>query len=1257
MKILIFIIFYIIFKENVGQIYKTSFFPGIISILAITDSSIDFYYYTTFAKNIVLKYNFELEEQKISSTSEGDMISLCYIWDDTYKQIYIIVKNYLYVLEKQFIDYIKLDYLTDRYSVLVLDECIGDEETTIYCSLFISFINSENKLEIYKFKFQYSTIQYSLLISKKIDLINSSGQISLNNCDYISCHKAKDGSDSDVLVCFYENGNSEIVAISLNKDSLELEKEMKFKKNSGAKSIKSVLFDNNKKVFVCYINNNDNIACITFDETQNIFLNEFKYIEKMTQPQRYFSIDYFSQPNQYILSAYSSETEFEYIIFDENMNILDGNSIKNIEITPCTDDSSLLSITIYYYSNYRIAKKCGNEGFSNNLISDVAISKSFSLEQIIITDNLNELPNSSLLADKTITDTISSSNNLNGYLTDRISLSTISEIITSTNSIKTSILSEENTSKGSIFDSTIPYSEISTNFQSIIQSSLINSVKISTNIKTNIASETISTNIKGNISSETISTNLKTNNLFSDEMTTNPKLTILLSDEIISNIKSSGLSSDRIITDIKSSSILSDENFSFFKDENIDYEGKTIKIKTNKTLEIFINNLEKLIGEVNIEEIYEITADHFKIKISPINYKEFDTDNSFINFLDCENTLRKENNLLPNDTITEVMIEIDKNDGKSLTNQIEYAVFYGKKQLELSVCANNEIEINYDISNSTLINFGMVNDFSKKGVDILNSKDNFFNDICYPYSENNSDMILKDRISDIYQNYSKCDDNCEYKKIDLNSNLITCNCKIKSEINKGIEPPRLESILLDLVTDSSFGVIKCPNLVFNFHNKLKNIGFWIFSIVIIAHIVIIIHYSINTINPINRYIISQMKKFYYITDIYNPVKKKKSDKKTQFNIYNNFPINLIKINQIENKSTIRESSKKIILLKKRKTHFNNRIGNKLEEKNSSLSNKNLGDFSQVKLKKKNKSILIKINDDHHNFYEKQKKQKNIPTKIKDTEINQKNDNSNDYNLIQINANNSPNNTPFQSNCFLDNYSYREAIKYDKRSFCRIYYICILAKENFLNIILINSPLELKSLRICLLFFIYSCDFALNTLFYFNSNISDKYYYKGNNKFFFTIFNNLSISIISTFISLALLIFFQILTTSKDDIEDLFRKEEKKMRKDSNYVVNFIKRKKILMKIYEINKKLKIKIIIFFIIEFSIIIFFFYFVTAFCEVYKQSQISWIADSLVSFLLSFPIEFGIAFLIAVFYKISIQKKCKWLYKIVMIFYNLG
>ena len=545
MKIFIFIIFYIIFKGTAREIYKTLFIKNLISILVITDSSIDFYYYTTLKKNTVLKYDFSLDEQKISSISEGDMITISYIWDDNHKQIYIIVKNYLYVFSTQFINYVKLDYLKDRYSFLVLDECVGNEEEARYCSLFISFINSKNKLEIHKYKFQNSTIEYSLLQSKEIDLINSSGQISLNNCDFISCHKAKNESESDVFVCFYENDNSEIAAIFLNKDTLEMEKRA-FKKNSGAKNIKSVLFDNNKKVFVCYINNNDNVACVIFDISQNIFMNEFKYIEKMTQSQRYFNIDYFSEPNQYILSTYSSETEFEFIIFGENMNILDDSSINKIAIAPCNDESSLLSITIYYYSNYKIAKKCGNEDFSTDAVSEVSSSKSFSLEQIFITDNLIELPHSTIINNKYLTDTISSSNNLIGYLTDRISSTTISEKISSTNIIKTSIPSEQKTSIGSISSSSISFGDNSNNLKSI------------------------------------------------------------------DIIQPSSIKSDKIISDIKSSSILSDEKFSFFNDENIEHEGKINKIRTNKTLELFINNLEKIIGEVNIEEIYEITADHFK---------------------------------------------------------------------------------------------------------------------------------------------------------------------------------------------------------------------------------------------------------------------------------------------------------------------------------------------------------------------------------------------------------------------------------------------------------------------------------------------------------------------------------------------------------------------------------------------------------------------------------------------------------------------
>ena len=315
-------------------------------------------------------------------------------------------------------------------------------------------------------------------------------------------------------------------------------------------------------------------------------------------------------------------------------------------------------------------------------------------------------------------------------------------------------------------------------------------------------------------------------------------------------------------------------------------------------------------------------------------------------------------------------------------------------------------------------------------------------------------------------------------------------------------------------------------------------------------------------------------------------------------------------------------------------------------------------FKSISNKNRSKKAKTFVNDGIKSFYRIAKKQR---TKNKKSDYIKKNTddmNANKYYLIQINANNSLNNDPPESKTILDNYDYEEAIQFDKRSFWLIYYIVIIGKENILNIFLVKSPLELTSLRICLIIFIYSCDLALNTLFYFNENISEKYHhYSGNNIFFFSLLNNFSISFISTILSLTFVITLNFLTNSKDKVEDLFRKEEKKMRKDNNYSVSRKKRKEILITIYKINKKLKVKIIFFFILEMLLMLFFFYFVTAFCEVYKATQMSWLSDSILSFIISIPIEFLFSLIIAIMYIISIKKKLKWLYNIAMFMYNLG
>ena len=144
---------------------------------------------------------------------------------------------------------------------------------------------------------------------------------------------------------------------------------------------------------------------------------------------------------------------------------------------------------------------------------------------------------------------------------------------------------------------------------------------------------------------------------------------------------------------------------------------------------------------------------------------------------------------------------------------------------------------------------------------------------------------------------------------------------------------------------------------------------------------------------------------------------------------------------------------------------------------------------------------------------------------------------------------------------------------------------------------------------------------------------------------------------SFIISFTIVVIMQLFTSSKDNFEDIFRKEEHKMKNNKQYKVSHESKLRIAKEIIKINNNLKYKILIFLLIEFFLIIFFYYFVTAFCEVYKETQISWLIDCIISFIISFPVEFLLALVICILYMISIKKRIKILYKLAMILYSLG
>jgi len=226
-----------------------------------------------------------------------------------------------------------------------------------------------------------------------------------------------------------------------------------------------------------------------------------------------------------------------------------------------------------------------------------------------------------------------------------------------------------------------------------------------------------------------------------------------------------------------------------------------------KSKEEIINNLNEFIKNYDNDKIYEIFGNDFKIKISPINSKIYKNISTFIDFKNCENIIREEYGLSSNFiSISNWNYNLNEN---SLINEVEYAIFNKSKQLNLSICKDEIIEISYQIRNLTFINITKINYFSELGVDILNISDPFFNDICYPYYEDNSDLILKDRVSDIYENYSLCENNCQYNGINTSVNTISWECSIKTNTYTIVEPPRLGEIIYTTFNDSNLGVIKC----------------------------------------------------------------------------------------------------------------------------------------------------------------------------------------------------------------------------------------------------------------------------------------------------------------------------------------------------------------------------------------------------------------------------------------------------------------
>ena len=304
-----------------------------------------------------------------------------------------------------------------------------------------------------------------------------------------------------------------------------------------------------------------------------------------------------------------------------------------------------------------------------------------------------------------------------------------------------------------------------------------------------------------------------------------------------------------------------------------------------------------------------------------------------------------------------------------------------------------------------------------------------------------------------------------------------------------------------------------------------------------------------------------------IKQVENIIKSKKENKNTNIKIQNN---NINKIDTINNIEQINKIENKIIKKKKKK-------------------------------KKKSKKIIL---DNTNNFSNLSISKHELNTTIP-------NKNNNKFIDSEINS-----------------FSYDEAMKNDKRSFCE-YYASLIKTKHILISPFTKSDYNPNIIKMSLFFYSFALLYFVNALFFTDVTMHKIYEDGGIFNFAYSLPKIIYSFIISTVIN-ALIKF---LALPDNDII--------KIRQKNNY----INAKKNLPKY---KKKLKIKFALYFMICFILLIFFWCYLFCFGAIYPNTQIYLLKDTLISFGLSFLYPF-VVYLFPSGVRIALIRKPEYIYKL--------
>ena len=281
---------------------------------------------------------------------------------------------------------------------------------------------------------------------------------------------------------------------------------------------------------------------------------------------------------------------------------------------------------------------------------------------------------------------------------------------------------------------------------------------------------------------------------------------------------------------------------------------------------LYKNKNDLLIKENDI--LYQVTT---ALNQNNKDYKNIST----IKLGELENIIKEKYNISKDNTL--IIVKIEQNIEGLLIPFIDFEIFNPKTKEKLDLNFLNDDNSNFEFYIPVYINETSLYKYE------LNSS--YYNDICNTLSENGYDITLYDRKNEyINKNLSLCQNNCKYMRYDYSNKKVICQCNIKERIS--FLSQNNETIFLSNIkfvkSLLNLNVMKCYKLLFSKKGLIKNIGNYLFLLLIILYIIFAFLFYIKGFNSlcklINDILIFKNEEYKYEINPNDPFKDVKKNK-------------------------------------------------------------------------------------------------------------------------------------------------------------------------------------------------------------------------------------------------------------------------------------------------------------------------------------------------------------------------------------------